>query len=235
MSGTRPTIVFLTGAGMSADSGLKTFRDSDGLWEGHRVEDVATFEAWRRDPAFVLEFYNERRRALLTASPNPGHFALAQLEEHFNVEVVTQNVDDLHERAGSQRVLHLHGELRKSRSTLDESVFEIEGTELRLGDLCPNGSQLRPHIVWFGEPVPLIEEAARIVRQADIFVVVGTSLAVYPAAGLIDEVPKSARCFVVDPSAATLPTGSGFEAIAERAAIGCQTLASQLQSALRMS
>lgn len=191
-------IVVLSGAGISAESGLKTFRDEDGLWMGHNVYDVATPGAFRRDPAMVLDFYNKRRRDVAAAAPNEAHLGIAALEEKFRVTVITQNIDDLHERAGSSSVLHLHGEIFKMRSTLSEdSVTEIRG-DILPGDLAPDGGQYRPHIVWFEEPVPLMEEAAAITATADIFIVIGTSLQVYPAAGLVrfadDEAPK----YVID-------------------------------------
>ena len=193
-------IVVFTGAGISAESGIKTFRGSDGLWENYRIEDVATPGAWHKDKALVLEFYNQRRLQCLNAKPNAAHKGLAQLEKKFNVTVITQNIDNLHERAGSSNVVHLHGEITKSRSTLDESlVYTIDGTELKIGDTCEKGSQLRPHIVWFGEEVPMIEIACRIVSKADIFVVIGSSLLVYPAAGLIDYAPHAIPKFIIDP------------------------------------
>ncbi len=193
-------LVVLSGSGISAESGLKTFRDMGGLWEQYDVTEVASPEAWERDPELVLRFYNERRRQLLQSEPNAGHRALADLEAYFDVEVITQNVDDLHERAGSSKVLHLHGEIRKARSTGDEDlVYDIEGAELNLGDNCEKGHQLRPHVVWFGEAVPAIAEAAGKVQQADLFAVVGTSLAVYPAAGLIHYAREDIPFFLVDP------------------------------------
>lgn len=193
-------LVVLTGAGVSAESGIRTFRDSDGLWEGHNVTDVATFEGWLKNKEFVLDFYNQRRKQALEAKPNPGHIALADLEKDFNVTIITQNVDNLHEQAGSTNVVHLHGELFKSRSTVDESlIYDIEGWELKLGDKCEKGSQLRPNIVWFGEMVPMMEVAVEYALKADIFVVIGTSLAVYPAAGLIDYVREEVPKFVIDP------------------------------------
>lgn len=178
-------LVVLSGAGISAESGLKTFRDSGGLWEGHRVEEVATPEAWAMNPKLVLKFYNERRRQLFEVDPNAGHLALVELENQFDVTIITQNVDNLHERAGSSDVLHLHGELDFARSSKDpELVYELKGKDIELGDQCELGSQLRPHIVWFGESVPAITRAAEIAESADILIVVGTSLAVYPAASL---------------------------------------------------
>ena len=191
-------LVVLTGAGISAESGLRTFRDSGGLWEGHRVEDVATPMAWARDPGLVLEFYNQRRRDVLKARPNEAHLALAALQDHFDVRIITQNVDDLHERAGSRHVLHLHGEILKMRSERNEQLVYPISTDMIPGALAEDGAALRPHIVWFHEPVPLIEEAARCTQQADIFAVIGTSLAVYPAAGLVDFVDPSIPIYVVD-------------------------------------
>ncbi|MFY0627183.1 MAG: NAD-dependent deacylase [Reichenbachiella sp.] len=199
-------IVVFTGAGISAESGIKTFRDADGLWEGHDVMEVASPEGWSADQELVLEFYNERRKQALNAKPNDGHLALAALEKTFDVTIITQNVDNLHEKAGSSKVIHLHGELFKSRSTLDEKlVYDMEGWELKTGDLCEKGSQLRPHIVWFGEMVPMMDRAALIARKADIFIVVGTSLAVYPAAGLIHYVRESVPKYLVDPKIPELP------------------------------
>jgi len=193
-------LVVLSGAGVSADSGVETFRDANGLWAKHRVEDVCTPEALDINPELVLEFYNERRRQLSNIEPNAGHLAIAEFEEYFDVDVITQNVDNLHERGGSTRVLHLHGELLKCRSMKDPSyIKEITG-DLHVGDLCPKGGQLRPHIVFFGEPVPEIERAVEIISTADIVIVVGTSLAVYPAASLIYNAPENADIYVVDPS-----------------------------------
>ena len=220
-------LVVLTGAGISAESGLKTFRDSDGLWNGHRIEEVATPEAWERQPSKVLEFYNERRRGLLEALPNEAHKALVSLEKHFDVQIITQNVDDLHERAGSKNVLHLHGELLKMRSTGDpELVYEILD-DISLGQLAEDGAQLRPDIVWFGEPVPRIEEAADIVSSADLFVIIGTSLQVYPAAGLIhllksNEVPV----FVIDRDIPLIAQQQGFICIQKTAVSGVAALIS---------
>lgn len=192
-------IVVLTGAGISAESGIKTFRDSDGLWENHRIEDVATPEGWEHDPALVLNFYNQRRAQLMSVLPNDGHRALAALEQDYEVEVVTQNVDDLHERAGSTRVLHLHGELRKVRSSKFEHLIYPWDKDLNMGDLCERGHQLRPHIVWFGEAVPMLEKAAALAEKADIFLIVGTSLQVYPAAGLMRYAPPHIPFYFVDP------------------------------------
>lgn len=194
-------LVVLSGSGISAESGLKTFRDMGGIWETYDVTEVATPQAWEQDRSLVLRFYNERRKALLEAEPNEAHNILARLEKEYNVQIITQNVDDLHERAGSRRVLHLHGELRKARSTADPNkVYPIDGWELKEGDLCEVGSQLRPHVVWFGEPVPAIEEAIPLVRAADIFLVIGTSLNVYPAAGLVHYLGEGVPVYVIDPA-----------------------------------
>lgn len=195
-------IVVLTGAGMSAESGIATFRDSNGLWENHRVEDVATPEGFRKDPQLVLDFYNQRRKELVSVKPNRGHEILAELEKDFKVSIVTQNVDNLHERAGSTHVVHLHGELMKVRSTgnpNDIKTLTADNIEINVGDVCSNGYQLRPHIVWFGEAVPMIEEAVELVRRADIMVVIGTSLNVYPAAGLLDFAPSEIPVYLIDP------------------------------------
>lgn len=196
----KPKLVVLTGAGISAESGLKTFRDSDGLWEGYNVYDVATPEAWEKDPELVQQFYNERRKQVLSAQPNKAHEILATLENDFDVEIITQNIDDLHERAGSSKVTHLHGIITKSQSNFKASLtYPINGWELKMGQLCEMGSQLRPHVVWFGENVPMIETAAEICSQADIFLLIGTSLAVYPAAGLIYFVASSTPKYIIDP------------------------------------
>lgn len=217
-------IVVLSGAGMSAESGLRTFRDNGGLWEDHRVEDVATPEAWQRNRALVLRFYNDRRRALLEAQPNAGHRIIADWEQDHAVTIVTQNVDDLHERAGSSRVVHLHGELMKARSTAKpDCVVTLPGWELKEGDLCQAGSQLRPHIVWFGEEVPLMSVAQALVAEAEVLVVVGTSLQVYPAAGLVFAAPSGARRIFIDPDP---PVGgeTGFEIISRGAGEGLAIL-----------
>ena len=199
MSRNKPALAVLTGAGISAESGLATFRDSGGLWAEHRIEDVCTPEAWARNPQLVLDFYNARRRAAQAAEPNAAHLALARLEQHFHTDIITQNVDNLHERAGSSRVLHLHGELNKARSSADENyVIEWAGDQ-SVSDTDPQGRPMRPHIVWFGEAVPLIETAARQVSQADKILVVGTSMQVYPAAGLLEYAPYEAERYLVDP------------------------------------
>jgi NAD-dependent deacetylase len=216
-------LVVLTGAGISAESGLATFRDSGGLWEGYRVEDVATPEAWHRNPELVLDFYNQRRKSALAAKPNRGHVILAELQSDFDVVVITQNVDDLHERAGSKNVIHLHGSLFESRSTLNPSlVYNIKGWELKLGDKCERGSQLRPNIVWFGEMVPLMETAVYETSQADIFLVVGTSMVVYPAAGLIHEVPRDVQKYIVDPKIPDVIPAPNLHFIAEKASVGME-------------
>jgi NAD-dependent deacetylase len=194
-------LVVLSGAGMSQESGLKTFRDMGGLWENYAVEDVASIDGWYRNPELVMDFYNQRRKQLFEAKPNAGHYGIADLEKWFDVSVITQNVDDLHESAGSTKVLHLHGELRKVRSTIDpDLIYTLDGWELKIGDKCEKGSQLRPHIVWFGEAVPAIYDAIPIVENADIVVVIGTSLAVYPAAGVVHYAKPGVPVFVVDPN-----------------------------------
>ena len=191
-------IVVLTGAGISAESGLKTFRDSDGLWMGHNIEDVATPRAYQKNPQLVLDFYNMRRREVAVANPNAAHLGLAKLEEKYNVTIVTQNIDDLHERGGSTNILHLHGEIFKMRSDKNEHLIsEIRG-DIKLGDKAKDGAQLRPHIVWFVEPVPLIEKAAEIMSTADIFILIGTSLQVYPAAGLIHYIKDNVPKYIID-------------------------------------
>lgn len=191
-------LVVLSGAGISAESGLKTFRDSDGLWEGYEIEEVATPRAWKKNPALVLDFYNYRRRQVLEAIPNAAHQALANLESHFNVHIITQNIDDLHERAGSSKVLHLHGEILKMRSELDEDLVYDIRNDIKIGDKAEDGAQLRPQIVWFEEPVPMIEKAIPLMLSADIFLVIGTSLVVYPAAGLINYAPVDIPRYIID-------------------------------------
>jgi len=225
-------IVVLTGAGMSADSGLKTFRDSDGLWEGHDISQVATPQAWEADKELVLEFYNERRRQAHEVEPNAGHKALADLEEYYDVTIITQNVDELHERAGSSDVVHLHGELAKVRSEEDRSlVYHIGGDTIEIGDTAEDGAQLRPHVVWFGEPVPQMEKAAEVVPQADILIVVGTSLVVYPAAGLTDLAPAGIPKYIVDPAKPELIDYTEWTHIQQPAAKGMPELAAELVSA----
>ncbi|HSJ68900.1 MAG TPA: NAD-dependent deacylase [Anditalea sp.] len=218
-------LVVLTGAGISAESGLKTFRDADGLWEGHNVMDVATPEAWLKDKELVLKFYNERRKQALTAVPNAAHVGLAALEKHYDVTIVTQNVDNLHEKAGSSNVIHLHGELFKSQSTLDPSLqYDIDGWELSLGHRCEKGSQLRPFIVWFGEMVPMMENAIDVTAQADIFAVVGTSLLVYPAASLLQYTKSGIPKYIVDVKIPDIGYTGDFIPIEEKASIGVAKL-----------
>ncbi|MCF8453457.1 MAG: NAD-dependent deacylase [Pedobacter sp.] len=221
-------VVVVTGAGISAESGLKTFRDSGGLWEGYNVYDVATPEAWKRDPDLVQHFYNERRKSVLEAEPNAAHYALVKLEEKFQVTIITQNIDDLHERAGSSRIIHLHGLITKSQSDRNPNLtYDILGSELKIGELCELGSQLRPHVVWFGEAVPMIENAAKECYEADIFIVIGTSLQVYPAAGLIDLVPAKAEKILVDPRAMEI-SAKNIEMIPENAAAAVPELVERL-------
>ena len=222
-------LVVLTGAGISAESGIATFRDSGGLWEGHKVEDVATPEGWNKNPAMVLDFYNQRRKQALNVKPNRGHETLKELEQYFDVTVVTQNVDNLHERAGSKNIIHLHGSLFESRSTIDGNlIYPIKGWELKLGDVCERGSQLRPNIVWFGELVPMIEVAAYHAAQADIFLVVGTSMVVYPAAGLIHYVPTESPKFVVDPKIPEVGSIPYVTMITDKASTGMDTVKKHL-------
>jgi len=221
-------LIVLTGAGISAESGVKTFRDQDGLWRNHRIEEVASPIAWIRDQEMVLEFYNIRRKQLYEVEPNAGHFALVDLEDKFDVQIITQNVDDLHERAGSKKILHLHGEIKKARSTVDESlVYQLPDWELKTGDLCEKGSQLRPHIVWFGEAVPNIETAVELVQQADIFIVIGTSLLVYPAASLINYTPSHAKKYLIDPNT-NIDRNKEVEIIKEKAGVGVPELVNKL-------
>ncbi|SDC36699.1 SIR2 family NAD-dependent protein deacylase [Williamwhitmania taraxaci] len=226
-------LVVLTGAGISAESGLKTFRDMGGLWEQYDVTEVASPEAWRKNPELVMRFYNERRKVLFEATPNAGHMALAALQEHFEVTVITQNVDDLHEQAGSKSVVHLHGELRKAQSTVDSRlVYTLKNWELKMGDLCEKGSQLRPYIVWFGEPVPNMSMAAELAKQADIFAVIGTSLNVYPAAGLLDCISRDVRVYLIDPNMLPVSARKNFTFIKEYASVGVSLMAKELIDAL---
>jgi NAD-dependent deacetylase len=224
-------VVVLTGAGISAESGLKTFRDSDGLWEGYDIQEVATPQAWDWNPKLVQEFYNMRRKAVIEASPNAAHYALAKLEDKFDVTIITQNIDDLHERGGSTNVVHLHGIITRSQSNDNpELTYPIEGWELKMGELCELGSQLRPHIVWFGEDVPMIGKAMELCSQADMFILVGSSLAVYPAAGLINYVPATAPKYIIDPKIPTIRSGNNFIKIEEKATIGVPELVKNLLS-----
>lgn len=228
MKSKKKAVVF-TGAGMSADSGVSTFRDADGLWENHRIEDVCTPEAWQRDPQGVLGFYNARRAQLDEVEPNAGHRAVAELEKYFDhVVVVTQNVDDLHERAGSSNVIHLHGELRKARSERNPNVIVPAPGPTRLGDKGPDGAQLRPHIVFFGEAVPEYERALQVVRDADLFLVIGTSLAVYPAAGLLYQIRPDVPVWLVDPRPARVTVPNPLTVIAKGAAEGVPPLVEEL-------
>jgi NAD-dependent deacetylase len=222
-------IVVISGAGISAESGLSTFRDAGGLWEGYDINEVASIQGWNKDPENVLEFYNLRRKQAAEAKPNAAHKAVADLEDHFDVSVVTQNVDNLHERAGSTQVLHLHGELRKARSVEDESVvIDIGSDPIKLGDTAEDGAQLRPHVVWFGEMVPMIEPAAIEVSTADILIVVGTSLVVYPAAGLIEYAKSQIPKYIIDPSDPQLYDFDGWEHYKENAGTGVKKLADKL-------
>jgi NAD-dependent deacetylase len=222
-------LVVLTGAGVSAESGIPTFRDSDGLWEGHDVMEVATPEGWAKNPALVLDFYNQRRRKALEVNPNRAHEIIAELQAHFDVTVVTQNVDNLHERAGSKKVIHLHGSLFESRSTkYEQLVYPINGWELKLGDTCERGTQLRPNIVWFGEMVPLMEVAAEHASKADIFLIVGTSMVVYPAASLVHYVPHDVPKFVVDPKLPDIGHVPYVTMFAERGSTGMEKVKAKL-------
>ncbi len=224
-------IVVLTGAGISAESGIRTFRDSGGLWEEYDIMDVATFEAWEQNRDLVMEFYNQRRKQLYEVKPNEAHYALVDLEKDFDVRIITQNVDDLHERAGSSHVMHLHGELKKVRSTVDDSlVYDLDGWELKVGDHCEKGSQLRPHIVWFGEPVEMIPAAADLSSTADIYVIIGTSLNVYPAAGLVGYVRPGTPVYLIDPGEMSVGHIPGVRVIREKAGRGTRQLAEMLRS-----
>ena len=216
-------IVVLTGAGISAESGVKTFRDSGGLWEGHDVMEVASPQGYAANPELVLDFYNQRRRQLFEVTPNSAHLELAKLENNYNVSIITQNVDDLHERGGSTNVLHLHGELLKARSTYDENDIQEWKTDLVLGDLCKNGYQLRPHIVWFGEDVPMLNKAVDICHTADILVIIGTSMQVYPAASLMHYVPENTPTYFIDPNPA-LSSKDNLTVIAKPATVGVKEM-----------
>ncbi|TYA92208.1 SIR2 family NAD-dependent protein deacylase [Seonamhaeicola marinus] len=216
-------IVVLTGAGISAESGVKTFRDSGGLWEGHDVMEVASPQGYAANPELVLDFYNQRRRQLFEVTPNSAHTDLAELEKTYNVTIITQNVDDLHERGGSTNVLHLHGELLKVRSSYDETDVQEWKTDLILGDLCKKGHQLRPHIVWFGEDVPMISKAIEVCETADIMVIIGTSMQVYPAAGLMHYAPSGIPVYYIDPNPA-ISNKSDLTVIAKPATIGVKEL-----------
>jgi NAD-dependent deacetylase len=224
-------IVVFSGAGMSAESGIQTFRDSDGLWENYRIEDVATPQAWAKDPELVTEFYNARRKSVIEALPNSAHLGIAELEKHGTVYVITQNIDDLHERAGSQEVLHLHGNIRYSKSSgpnQESAYYPIMGWKLKKSDVCPSGYRLRPHVVWFGEDVPAYSEAADLLATADVLIVIGTSLQVYPAAGLIHYANKAHTKFLVDPKADSLVVPSDFTKIVAKASEGIRLVTEQI-------
>ncbi|NIJ44649.1 NAD-dependent deacetylase [Wenyingzhuangia heitensis] len=224
-------VVVLTGAGISAESGIKTFRDHNGLWENHDVMDVASIEGWYRNPALVLEFYNQRRKQATTVIPNRAHTYLASLQEQYNITIITQNVDNLHERAGSKNVVHLHGKLSEVKSFNNPSyVKDIGGDEIQLGDFCPDGHQLRPNIVWFGEEVPMLETAADVCETADIFIIIGTSLQVYPAAGLIYNVPQNANVFIIDPKVDEINVPNHYTYIQESAVNGVTILEQYLKA-----
>ncbi|WP_421921001.1 SIR2 family NAD-dependent protein deacylase [Marinifilum sp.] len=214
-------LVVLSGAGMSAESGIRTFRDMGGLWNDYDVMEVASPTAWAKNPNLVHQFYNERRKQLFDCSPNKGHLLIKELEKHFDVHIVTQNVDDLHERAGSSKILHLHGELKKARSTVDERlVYELDTWKLSLEDTCEKGSPLRPHIVWFGESVPAISKAAEIVSHADLLLIIGSSLNVYPAADLINYMPNNSPVYIIDPKQPAIRTKNNITFISEKASVG---------------
>lgn len=220
-------IVVLSGAGISAESGLKTFRDENGLWEGHDVMEVASPMAWENNRELVLDFYNHRRRQLLEVDPNAAHHALVKLEKQYEVQIITQNVDDLHERAGSSNVLHLHGELLKARSTFDDNLVMDWKKDIRSGDFCEHNKQLRPHIVWFGEAVPMFQKAADHCAMADILIIVGTSMQVYPAAGLVDFIPKKCPVYFIDPKP-NISENASLQIISKKAAEGIPKLVAQL-------
>jgi NAD-dependent deacetylase len=227
MSNEKLSLVFFSGAGMSAESGISTFRDSNGLWENYNIEDVATPEAWRRNPELVQQFYNLRRKQILEVQPNQAHVMIAKLEQRFSVTVITQNIDDLHERAGSTHVLHLHGNIRLAKSSgphQEKKYYPIEGWSLSLEDTCEEGFSLRPHVVWFGEPVPMYERAMEIIENADILVVIGTSLQVYPAAGLVHYARKARRKILIDPKGHEMQLPADFEIINEGAEKGMKQL-----------
>ncbi len=221
-------VVIFSGAGISAESGLKTFRDTDGLWENYKIEEVATPEAFENNPQLVLEFYNMRRKQVLEAQPNAAHFSILDLEKNFNVQIITQNIDDLHERAGSKNVLHLHGEILKSRSINSHLTYPIKGHEIKHGDLCENGHQLRPDVVWFGEHVPNMEKAEKLCEKADILIVIGTSLNVYPAANLVDCVNNNCKIYLIDPSEVPLWKRKNVTQIKMKATEGLPLLIKEL-------
>jgi NAD-dependent deacetylase len=221
------SIVIFSGAGMSAESGISTFRDSGGLWEQYKIEEVATPKAWMNNPQKVQTFYNLRRKQILEVNPNEAHFLIAQMETQYEVQVITQNIDDLHERAGSKKVLHLHGNIRYAKSSgpnQEKAYFPIEGWELKLSDLCSDGYPLRPHVVWFGESVPMMETAANLISDADILIVIGTSLQVYPAAGLVNMAPNQCKKFIIDPRIDESNIPSDFKMIKKNATSGLKYL-----------
>jgi NAD-dependent deacetylase len=218
-------IVVFSGAGMSAESGIQTFRDSNGLWEKYRIEDVATPDAWKRNPKLVQDFYNQRRKQILESAPNEAHLLIKSLESRYEVTVITQNIDDLHERAGSTSIIHLHGNITQSKSSgpnKERAYYDIDGWELKLTDLCPEGYPLRPHVVWFGEEVPMYDKAIELIQQADILIVIGTSLQVYPAAGIIHYAPNKCKKFIIDPAVKNLSLPANFHGIEASATEGLQ-------------
>ncbi|MDB3905553.1 NAD-dependent deacylase [Crocinitomicaceae bacterium] len=228
-------IIVFSGAGMSAESGIKTFRDSNGLWENHNIHDVATPQAWEKNSDLVSEFYNQRRKQIIQAAPNAAHFAIADLQKHADVQVITQNIDDLHERAGSSRVLHLHGNIRYAKSSgpnQEKKYYRINGHELKVNDRCPDGYRLRPHVVWFGEDVPLMEKAINLVNEATHFVVVGSSLNVYPAANLIMCCSDNAKTWIVDPKTRDINYPKDFTVINQKAVDGMYTVIKQIMTSL---
>lgn len=224
-------LVVLTGAGISAESGVKTFRDHNGLWENHNVMDVASIDGWHRNPELVLDFYNQRRSKAASVFPNKAHTYLALLQKQFNVTIITQNVDDLHERSGSKNVIHLHGKLSEVKSFNNPAyIKDIGGDKIQLGDFCPEGHQLRPNIVWFGEEVPMLNKAAEICETADVFVIIGTSLQVYPAAGLIYNVPKNTPVFIIDPKVDEIEVPKHYTCIQESAVKGVKILEQHIKA-----
>jgi NAD-dependent deacetylase len=230
MEKSKKKLVAFTGAGISAESGINTFRDSGGLWEGHDVMEVASQEGWKRNPLLVQGFYNQRRKQLLDCQPNEAHEILAELEQHFDVTIITQNVDDLHERAGSTAIIHLHGELSKAQSSIDSNlVYKLSTWEIKEGDLCEMGSQLRPHIVWFGEQVAMMDDAIKVTEHADIFLVIGTSLQVYPAAGLLNHVPASSNIYLIDPSNPTMDVERKITFFKNAATVGMRNFKTLIQ------
>lgn len=221
-------IIVFSGAGISAESGLKTFRDNDGLWENFNINEVATPEAWEANPKLVLDFYNMRRKQVIEAQPNSAHLTIAELEKHFEIQIITQNIDDLHERAGSSNILHLHGELLKARSTINNKTYELNNFELNIGDKCPEKSQLRPDVVWFGEAVPNMTRAMELCQDANYLIIIGTSLTVYPAANLIEFVPDNCKKYLVDPNEILTNDIKNLTIIKEKASVGIPTLANIL-------